>query len=292
MSPRCGWTIELDAMSAVLRQHLRRLSGRPNSQIELPNVAVIGYTPSCVAPNPGLTWILSSAKPVTNDPNRASTRILIVSTVGVLIALFLFAAVRAARRASQDLQRHQEQYANELEQKWIDGEVNRLASGQSSHVHFYATSNSDLLVNRLAGMPEIRSLTFWTTDLSDNGLSIIAKLPRLEKLTVNGGNVGDSGLALLSQNQTLRMLHLVNLNLSNDGLVVLQSIQKLDYLTVYCGQRSECKLTDIAGHRLNNLKQLKKLNVGGGWLSSSAITELKIALPNCEIVEKFADDEW
>ncbi len=32
--------------------------------------------------------------------------------------------------------------------------------------------------------------------------------------------------------------------------------------------------------------------MSGGWLSSSAIDQLKIALPSCEIVEDFADDEW
>ena len=153
---------------------------------------------------------------MTNVNSRPKTRILLAATVGVLIVSFLFAAVRAARLASKNLVRHNEEYVYELERKWIDGEVTRLSSGQTSHVHFYATSNSDLLVNRLAGMAEVRSLTFWETDLSDNGLSIIASLPSLEKLTINRGRVSDSGLEFLSQNQILRKLHFVNLNLSND----------------------------------------------------------------------------
>jgi hypothetical protein len=229
---------------------------------------------------------------MTKIHNRPETRILLAATVGVLIVWLLFTAVRAARQASENLERHNAEYVYKLERKWIDGEIARLSSGQSSHVHFYATSNSDMLVHRLAGMEEIRSLTFWETDLSDNGLSIIASLPSLEKLTINGGSVGDSGLAFLSQNQILRKLHLVNLNLSNDGLVVLQSIPNLDYVTVYGRHHSQSKLTDAAGPLLSNLKQIKKMNVGGGWISRSAIATLKISLPDCEIVEDFADDEW
>lgn len=229
---------------------------------------------------------------MTSAHSRDKTRILLAATGGVLIVAYLFVAVQTARRASEDSQRHHEEYVYELERKWMDGEVKRLSSGQTSHVHFYATSNSDALVNQLAGMAEVRSLTFWETDLSDKGLRIIASLPRLEKLTVNGGSVGDAGLESLSQNQSLRKLHFVNLNLSNEGLAVLQSIPNLDYLTVYGGPRSPSKLTDAAGPLLSHLKQLKKMNVGGGWLSNSAIDKLRMALPNCEIVEEFADDEW
>ena len=229
---------------------------------------------------------------MTNVQGRPKTRILLAATVGVLIVSFLFAAVRTARRASRNLERHNEEYVFELERKWIDGEITKLSSGQTSHVNFYATSNSDLLVNRLAGMAEVRSLTFWETDLSDNGMSIIASLPRLEKLTINGGRISDSGLEFLRHNQILRKLHLVNVNLSNDGLVVLRSIPNLDYATVYCARHAHCKLTDGAAPLLSNLKRLKKMNVGGGWLSSSAIATFKISLPNCEIAEDFADDEW
>jgi hypothetical protein len=229
---------------------------------------------------------------MTNVHSRPKTRILIAAAVGVLIVSFLFAAVRAARQASENFVRHNEEYVYELQRKWIDGEITRLSSGQTSHVHFYATSNSDLLVNRLAGMAEVRSLTFWETDLSNKGLSIIASLPRLEKLTINGGSVSDSGLESLSQNQILRKLHFINLNLSNEGLIVLQSIPNLDYVTVYSGRHSLCKLTDAAEPLLSSLTGVKKMNVGGGWISRSAIATLKTSLPNCEIVEDFADDEW
>ncbi len=170
---------------------------------------------------------------MTSPRTQATSRILLAAAVGVLIVSFLFVALRTARRASQDSLRHQVEYVHELERKWIDREVKRLASGQTSHVHFYATSNSDSLVNQLAGMAEVKSLTFWETDLTDKGLRIVASLPRLEKLTVNGGSAGDSGLESLSHNQSLRKLHFVNLNLSNEGLAVLQSIPNLDYLTLY-----------------------------------------------------------
>lgn len=223
---------------------------------------------------------------------RNCGKILIASAAGIAFAWFFFAAVEAARRASENERRRQERYVYKLNQEWITGEIKRLESGQASGVYFYSTSNSDLLVSKLAGMSEIKRLTFETTDLTDNGVSIIAKLPNLEKLTVHGGNTSDIGLESLSQNQSLMTLHLVNVDLTDGGLPALFAIPKLDYLTIYCRKRSKNKLTNLAIHHLSKLKHLKKLNVGGGWLSSSAVDELKTSLPDCEIVENFADDEW
>jgi hypothetical protein len=219
--------------------------------------------------------------------------VLSVIAVGVIVALCLaFSFLQALRRAIENERIRHVQYVKRLSEEWIEGEIGKLESGQTSGVLFYSTSNTDELVNRLSGMAQIKRLTFWTTDLSDNGLSIIGKLPCLEKLTVHGGNSSDHGLQFLSQNRTLKTLHLVNVDLTTKGLFASESIHELENLTIYIGNRSKSVLNDKAVPFLSGLEKLKKLNVGGGWLSQSAIGTLKLALPNCEITENFADDEW
>ncbi len=223
---------------------------------------------------------------------RTYLRTLIAIAIGILFVLFLYGAIQASRRASEKSLQDRAEDVFRLEQKWIEDQKERLLSGQTTHVFFYSTSKSDFLVSQLAGMNEIKRLTFESTDLSDIGVNIVAKLPHLEKLTVHGGSASDVGLASLSQNSTLTELHLVNLSVTHLGVVNLQSMKNLESLTLYSNRRLKTRLDSEAIHELMKLGQLRKLNVGGGWLTSSNIAELKAALTNCEVVDNYADDEW
>ena len=205
---------------------------------------------------------------------------------------FIFVAVAAARRAAEREQRRQEQYVQKLNEDWIRKEIERLTTGQSDFVFFYSTGNTDALIQKLSSMPEVRGLTFETTDLSDLGVTFIATLPNIEKLTIHGGTVGNSGLNSLRNLENLKTLHMVNLELTDDGLITLLSMKNLETLTVYSNQRSKTKLTDSAIKHLRDLKTLKRLNVGGGWLSLNSVNELKSSLPDCIITQNYADDEW
>lgn len=205
---------------------------------------------------------------------------------------FMFGAVAAARRALEREQLRQQQYVQKLNGEWIQKEIERLTSGKSDFVFFYSTGNTDALVQQLSTMPEVRGLTFETTDLSDVGVTFIATLPNIEKLTILGGTVGDTGLNTLRSLENLKTLHMVNLELTDDGLVTLLSMKNLEFLTIYSDNRSKTKLTDSAIKYLRELKALKKLNVGGGWLSLDSVNDLKRSLPDCIITQNFADDEW
>ena len=209
-----------------------------------------------------------------------------------VVLWFIFAAIPAARLAAERERYRQEQYVKKLNEKWIRGEIEKLTSGQSDFVYFYSTGNTDALVEQLASMPELHGLTFETTDLSDVGATFIATLPNVEKLTIHGGTVGNSGLNALRNLERLKTLHLVNLELTDDGLVTLLSMKNVETLTIYSNQRSKAKLTDSAIKHLQELNTLKKLNVGGGWLSLDSVNELKSNLPGCIITQNYADDEW
>jgi hypothetical protein len=218
-------------------------------------------------------------------------RVLVLSAAAIFV-VYVFGAGQAARLVSQNGKRSQQQYTDKLSDEWIKSQIEALASGQTSHVFFYGTSKSDSLVSRLAGMSEVKRLTFENTDLTNSGLNDVAMLPNLEKLTILGGATGDAGLESLSHNRSLRTLHLVHLELTDDGLAALQSLSELEYLTIYRDHRSNNKLTNLAVQHLRGLRNLKRLNIGGGWLSTTAVDELKSYLPNCEVIDKYADDEW
>ena len=229
---------------------------------------------------------------MSNRNTRICYRILLAVAAGIAFVWFLFAATDAARVAAEKESRRQARYVYKLQEEWMASKIQSLTTGQSSGVFFYSTSNSDVWVSKLAGMAEIKWLTFWMTDLTDGGVNIIAKLPNIEKLTIHGGTTSDVGLGSLGQNKSLRTLHLVNLDLTDSGLTALSADSELENLTVYSSKLPTIRLSDLAVHHLRKLKHLRKLNVGGGWLSSSAVEELKSSLPDCEIVENYADDEW
>lgn len=221
-----------------------------------------------------------------------------VPLLTLAFAWFMYGAIQASRRARENFWREFEENNYRVNVEWAEREKRALVEHHSGHLYFYSTRRTDLLVQRFEGMAEIKSLNFWSTDITDQGLGVVAALPNLKKLTVCGGHVSDARLKLLSQHQSLETLHLVNTGVTNSGLAALQSIPRLTNLTIYStahGRKSRISkelLTEAAIPELASLTQLKKLNIGGGWLSNSVIDELKKRLPDCEIVENYADDEW
>ena len=129
------------------------------------------------------------------------------------------------------------------------------------------------------------------TDLTDAGVKSIIELPNIKKLTLYGGKprVGDDGLAILKECKKLEILELVNIDVTDDGLAVLRSFPRLKDLTIYRDGFRERLLTDTAVRDLRNLNKLTRLNVAGGWMSKTAVAELRRSLPDCEVVEK---SEW
>ena len=101
--------------------------------------------------------------------------------------------------------------------------------------------------------------------------------------------VGDDGLAILKECEKLEILELVNIDVTDDGLAVLRSFPRLKDLTIYRDGFRERLLTDTAVRDLRNLNKLTRLNVAGGWMSKTAVAELRRSLPDCEVVEK---SEW
>ena len=89
----------------------------------------------------------------------------------VLLAFYVVRGVEGVRRAAvEDSRRVEQRYV----EQWLAEQKKGLASGERSDVHFYSTSNTDMLIRRFAGMPEIQKLTFQLTDLTDGGVKVVA----------------------------------------------------------------------------------------------------------------------
>jgi hypothetical protein len=173
------------------------------------------------------------------------------------------------------------------QERWAAEQKQALRSGKISSVYFYSTIDTDNLLGEFAGMSEIESLMFELTDLTNKGVETIANLPNVATLTLYGGNprVGDAGLASLIHCRSLKTLRVINIDVTDDGLSELKSYPGLQELTIYRDPFRPKLLTDEAVKQLVTLKNLRTLNISGGWMSKAALADLKASLPSCHVVE-------
>jgi hypothetical protein len=230
---------------------------------------------------------------VSVKPTSHRRRWIVLLTLAAMTAVLLGAwAIDAIRNLTAVNGIGDRRYVDE----WLVKQQAALRSGDQSYVYFYDTRDTDALLQQFAHNPAIESLTFELTDLSDGGVKTIAELPNIKRLTLYGGRprVGDPGLALLRGHPTLTTLKLINIDVTDCGLAVLQTLPRLRHLTLYRDDFREKLLTDGAVDELRNLTALAKLNIVGGWMSPTTIDDLRVLLPDCDIVvdaNRMRDDE-
>ena len=202
-------------------------------------------------------------------------------------AIFVTKLNRASKIASEKNEKR-------FFESWILEAKEGLTSGKTSSLMLYSTSNTDAWIARFEGMPEIKNLYFDSTDLTDKGIEVISQLPNLRELVIGFGRtqVTNSGIERLSRNQALETVRLYHLDITDEGLANLSSFSKLKELTIYSDAPRKKGLTESGIRFLKKLSKLKRLEVGGGWLSEDAVAELRQALPDCNIVENVEEDNW
>lgn len=89
----------------------------------------------------------------------------------------------------------------------------------------------------------------------DNDMSAIAALPALERLGLSWTDIGDAGIRQTGRHTSLRELYLDHTN-----------------------------VTDASVAALSSLKQLRRLDLSGTAVSNDAVSRLKKAVPECDIV--------
>ena len=121
-------------------------------------------------------------------------------------------------------------------------------------------------------------------------LQFLRQLPQLEYLDVGGAQRTDSGLWSLSLTEAgmqviaslaeLRELRLAGTAVTTRGLAALQPLAKLQRLNLQGCKR----LRDDAAAVLAAFRQLRILDVNDSGLSGEAVTRLRAALPECQIL--------
>ena len=153
-----------------------------------------------------------------------------------------------------------EQARIESRDKWINDKISAVKAGQT-HVSLYSCINTDLMLEKLAGMEQIESVHFQETiDLTDNGLRFLQTLPNLKRLEFSG-----------------------ELSLTNANLVFVSHCEQLKFLSLKC--------TGVTDAGLNAMSKMTHLELFDhyGQFSSEAIESLSKKLPNLEIVDR---DAW
>ncbi|TXT39509.1 MAG: hypothetical protein FD138_55, partial [Planctomycetota bacterium] len=137
---------------------------------------------------------------------------------------------------------------------------------------------TDAGLAKLEKLPKLQSLSLIRTRVGDKGMSSVGKLSELKSLWLDQTGVGDAGLQSLSGLKQMELLSLRESAVTDDGLPALTSLSNLKRLSL--------AWTRVGGGTLDpfkELKQLEQLDLIGTQVSAAQATELKQALPKCEI---------
>ena len=81
----------------------------------------------------------------------------------------------------------------------------------------------------------------------------------------------------------LEELQLIATQVTDDGLPVLESFPRLRDLTLFHERWRNPTFTPAGLVHLEGLKSLERLELSGGWVSTSDVRALRKALPDCSI---------
>ena len=132
----------------------------------------------------------------------------------------------------------------------------------------------------LKELTKLKSLSLWGThQITAAGLVHLKGLTNLEALWLNENQVTDAGLVHLKGLIGLQSLDLGSAQVTDDGLVHLKGLTKLKSLSLWGNHQ----VTDAGLVHLERLTNLGNLDLRGTGVTDAGVTQLRQALPNCEI---------
>lgn len=147
-----------------------------------------------------------------------------IATFALLLSFGVLISFRVAQSTSE-----QNRLAEiERRDKWINDTISQVAAGQSS-VSLYSCTNTNLMLEKLAGMEQIESVSFQQTiDLTDDGLQFLAELPNLNQLEFSGESISNDSMQILAQCKNLRLLSLQLTGVTDAGLDTISQMPQLE----------------------------------------------------------------
>ncbi|MCX7396349.1 MAG: hypothetical protein NT138_01575 [Planctomycetales bacterium] len=172
-----------------------------------------------------------------------------------------------------------------------------------TEIHLNRCKIDDASLNALGILPRLERLEIGATGIRFEHEANPGAFAKLEHLNVNGSMVTDSGIANIAQLPELKWLDLTRCRISNEGLKSLAACRKLEVLYLNLTPISDKDLlplssieslrllslnstgiTDVGLRHLSGMKGLRSLILLGTQTSQSAVQQLQLELPECEIV--------
>uniref|UniRef100_Q026S1 Leucine Rich repeats (2 copies) n=1 Tax=Solibacter usitatus (strain Ellin6076) TaxID=234267 RepID=Q026S1_SOLUE len=136
----------------------------------------------------------------------------------------------------------------------------------------------DACARSLARFPTLRQVEMHMTGLTDDGLAAMAALP-LEVLWL-GPRITDRGMETIGGFANLRHLDICTHLITDEGVRALAGLQQLQVLWL-----TRSRVSDASIEVLSQFTGLRELNVNYTEITAQGLARLKLALPECRLVE-------
>ena len=157
----------------------------------------------------------------------------------------------------------------------------KLIAGMESleELDLQRTPATDACLATLRSLPNLRTLQLggYGTNIADAGMKHLPGMQRLEELDLSRTNITDAAMEFVGGITKLRKLSLREVPV-NEGLQHLRQLESLESLDL-----SYAAVNDETLQVLTKLTALKSLDLFGTMVTEDALSELRLALPNCHI---------
>jgi hypothetical protein len=164
-------------------------------------------------------------------------------------------------------------------------EINAVETKHSAGIEFYDMDGADEMLSRLKPLPYLYLVTFHQAPVSATGLKHLVTQPNLKAICFNTVGVENKEIEAVAALPHLESLVLRQTSLGDTGIRLASAIPTLRQLKLSYGRSLvPCPMTDAAIDNLADCTQLRELTLEGEWFSHDAVSRLRKALPECEII--------
>lgn len=182
-----------------------------------------------------------------------------------------------------------------------DGDLQLVGTLTSAtHLHLNWTPTTDIGVNHLRRLSNLKYLSLQDTQITDAGLMALANMHKMESLFLNETQISSAGLKHLPRMTNLRDLYVSETNVRGlEPLAQFPRLEKLSLAGTHVGDNDLQHLanlpnlewlflddTYITNEGLVHLVRFKKLTIltiRKTWVTTEGADVLRQVLPNCRI---------
>lgn len=147
-------------------------------------------------------------------------------------------------------------------------------------VRLYGKQFTDRAVEHLEDAPSLRFAYLYGLHLTDQSIATLGRMSRLEEIYLNDMRLSDDSLAALRALPNLHTLHLKGTLISAGALKHIAEMASLRTLSL-----EQTPIGDESLEPLSQMKGLEKLNLLKSNVTTAGADQLRLALPNCLIVQ-------